>query len=144
MVRTRNKYHIIFICSIFLFFLGVMKAEGDEYIKNIEIAKANISVNHQEFPAVAYLYITLKNNGGRKVSNVTFEIIYYGEEGYLIKKAIIKNALNDAMPAGETRKYKVRLNGDVVNARNEQYPYSQQDEVDEFDIKIRNVKLASR
>ena len=142
-MNRQNKYHKIFICSIFLFFLGVMKAEGDEYIKNIEIAEANISVNHQEFPAVAYLYIKLKNNGDRKVSNVTFEIIYYGEEGYLIKKAIIKNALNDAIPPHEIRKYRVRLNGDVVNARNEQYPYSQEDEVGEFDLKITNVKFAS-
>ena len=143
-MNRQNKYHKIFICSIFLFFLGVMKAEGDEYIKNIEIAEANISVNHQEFPAVAYLYIKLKNNGDRKVSNVTFEIIYYGKGGYLIKKAVIKNALNDLMPAGESRKYKVRLNGDVVNARNEQYPYSQQEEITEFDIKIISVNLSSR
>ena len=121
-----------------------MKAEGDEYAKNIEIAESSISMNHQEFPTIAYLYITLKNNGDRKVTNATFEISYYGKEGYLIKKAIIKNALNDAIPARETRKYKVRLNGDVVNARNEQYPYSQEDGVGEFDIKIINVKSASR
>jgi hypothetical protein len=137
----RHKYHIIVICSIFLLSLGVLKAEGDEYVKNIEMTEADINMNHQEFPAGAYLYVTLKNNGDRKVSNVTFEISYYGKEGYLIKKSRIKNALNDAIPAREMRKYKVRLNGNVVNARNEQYPYSQQDEVAEFDVKIVSVKL---
>ena len=139
----KYKYHIIFICSIFLFSLGVMKAEGNEDVKYIEIAESAINIDHQEFPPVAYLCITLKNNGDRKVSNVALEISYYGKEGYLIKRAIIKNALNDTIPAREIRKYKVRLNGNVVNVRNEQYPYSQEDEVGEFDLKITNVKFAS-
>ena len=117
-----------------------MTAAGDEYMKNIEMTESSINIDHQEFPPVAYLCITLKNNGDRKVSNVTFEITYYGEEGYLIKKAVIKNALNDVIPAREIRKYKVRLNGNVVNTRNEQYPYSQEDAVGEFDIKITSVK----
>jgi len=141
---AKKRCRIIFICSIFLFFSGIMKAEGDEYTKNIEIAESAINIDHQEFPPVAYLYITLKNNGDRKVSNVAFEISYYGKEGYLIKKAVVKNALNDAIPAREIRKYRVRLNGDVVNIRNEQYPYSQEEEVDEFDVKIANIKFASR
>ena len=108
------------------------------------MVESAIKMNHQEFPAAAYLYMTLKNNGDRKVSNIALEISYYGKEDYLIMKAVVKNALNDAIPARETRKYKVRLNGDVVNARNEQYPYSRQEEVAEFDIKIRNVKFAAR
>ena len=58
----------------------------------------------------------------------------------MMKKAVIKNALNDAIPAHEIRKYKIRLNGDVVNARNEQYPYSQEERVGEFDLEIANVK----
>ena len=140
----KHKYHIIFTCVIFLFFLGTMTAQGDEYIKNIEITESGIKMDHKEFPTIAYLFVTLKNNGDRKVSNLTFEISYSAEDGHLMKKAMIKNALNDAIPKGETRKYKVRLNGDVINARYEKYPYSQEEGVGEFDIKIRNVKSAPR
>ena len=136
-----KRISIIFICALFLSSLGTITAEGDDYTKNIEMVESSISINHQEFPPVAYLLVTLKNNSDRKVSNVTFAITYYGEEGYLMKKAVIKNALNDAIPAHETRKYKVRLNGNVVNARTEQYPYSQPDEVAEFDVKIVSVRL---
>lgn len=139
-MHNMKKITAIFVCMIFLFSLGAMTAEGEDYIKNIEITESSININHQEFPPAAYLYITLKNNGDRKVSNAAFEVRYYDKEGYLIKKAVIKNALNDVIPAREMRKYKVRLSGDVVNARNEQYPYSQEDEVGEFDIKIINVK----
>ena len=85
----KRKYLMIFICSIFLLSFVVMKAEGDEYAKNIEITESDIKIDHQEFPTVAYLFLTLKNNGDRKVSNATFEISYYGKEGYLIKKAIL-------------------------------------------------------
>lgn len=140
----RHKYRVILICSIFLLFPGTIKAKGDDYIKNIEMTDSAIKIDRQDFPHIAYLYITLKNNGDKKVSNVSFEIGYYGEGGYLIKRVTVKDALNDIIPGGETRKYKVRLNGDVVNVRNEQYPYSQGDVVAEFNIKITNVKFASR
>lgn len=140
----KHKYHIIFICLIFLFFPGTLKAGGDEYIQNIEITETAIDIDHQAFPPVAYLYVTLKNNGDRKISNATLGINYYGKGSYLIKKTVIKNALNNTMLAKETRKYKVRLNGNVFNARNEQYPYSQAGEVDEFEVKIINVKFGSR
>ena len=143
-MNHRNKWRIILICSIFLSSLGVLKAEGDDYIKNIEIAESSIKIDHQEFPPVAYLCLTLKNNGDRKIYNIAFEITYYGKEGDMIMKAVVKNALNDPLPDVETRKYKVRLGGDVVNERNEKYPYSQADAVAEFDIKIRNVKFALR
>ena len=106
--------------------------------------ESDIKIDHQESPPVAYLCLALKNNGDRKVYNMTFEITYYGKEGYLVMKTLVKNALNDVLPAGETRKYKVRLIGDVVNERNEQYPYSRHDEVAEFDIQIKNIKFALR
>lgn len=140
----KHKCYITFICAMFLFFIGTMTADGDEYIKNIEIAEAAINIDHNEFSPVAYLFITLKNNGDRNISNVAFEIKYYDKEDYLIKRVVIKNALNDTMPGGEARKYKVRLNRDVVNVRNEQYPYSHEDAVAEFDIEIINVKFALR
>ena len=134
----------LLICSIFFFSSWVMKAEGDEHIKDVEILESAIDIDHHEFPPVAYLYVTLKNASGRKVSNATFGISYYGEGGYLIKDSVVKNALNAIIPAGETRKYKVRLNGDVVNERNAQYPYARQDEVAGFDVKILNVRSSLR
>lgn len=117
---------------------------GEEYIKNIEIGEADIKIDQSELPAVAYLYIELKNNGDKNISNLTFEISYYDAEGYLIEKSVVKNALTKTISKGEVRKYKIRLNGDVVNIEHEQYPYSQHDKVNDFDIKIKSVKLASK
>ena len=141
---NKFKCHIVFICFILLLFPRTVKAEGDDSIKNIEIIDDNINIDNHQFPSVAYLYITLRNNGDKKISNVTFEIRYYEEGGYLIQKAVLKNALNEAIPKAEVRKYKIRLKGDIVNTDNEQYPYSQHNEVDEYDIKIINARLASR
>ena len=117
---------------------------AEEYIKNIETGDADIKIDQSEFPPVACLYMELKNNGDKKISNLTFEISYYDSEGYLIEKAVIKNALTKAMPKKEALKYKIRLNGDVMNIEHEQYPYSQLDKVKEFDIKITGVKFASK
>jgi hypothetical protein len=140
----KNKYYIIFLCSMLLLCVSAEKAMGEEYIKNIDIGESDIKIDQTEFPPVAYLYLELKNNCDKKISNLTFEISYYDTEGYLIKKATVKNALTEAIPKGETRKYKIRLNGDVMNIEHEQYPYSQRDEVNEFDIKIKSVQFTSR
>ena len=124
--------------------LNAGKVTGEEYTKNIETVEANIKFDQTELPPVAYLYIELKNNGDKNVSNLTFEISYYDAMGYLIKKSVVKNALTESMPKGKARKYKVRLNGDVVNLDHEQYPYSRHDKVNDFDIKIINVKFGSK
>ena len=139
---AKSRYSMIFICLIVLLCLSSEKAVGEEYIKNVETGEAHIKIDQNEFPPVAYLYIELKNNGDKTISNLTFEISYYETGGYLIKRAIIKNALTETIPKGEARKYKIRLNGDVMNTKNEQYPYSQHDKVSEFDVKIVSVKLA--
>ena len=140
----KNKYFIIFICLIALLCLSADRATGEEHIKDIEIGETDIKISQSELPPVAYLYIELKNNGDKKISNLTFEISYYDSEGYLIEKSVIKNALTKAMPKKEALKYKIRLNGDVMNTEHEQYPYSQLDKVKEFDIKIISVKFASK
>ncbi|MFA4982177.1 MAG: hypothetical protein WC592_06910 [Candidatus Omnitrophota bacterium] len=133
----------IFTCAVFfMLFLSADPAKGEDYAKNIEVAEADIKINYQEVPAVAYLYLTLKNNGSRNVSNLNFKIGYFGEGDYLMHKAVVKNALNIMLPKGETRKYKVRLRGDFNNERYEQYPYSRSAEISDFDIKIINVKIA--
>jgi hypothetical protein len=141
---VKNRCFAIFVFAISLLFLSTVSATAEEYIKNIEVGESDIRIDKSEFPAVAYIYIALKNNGDKKVSNLTFEISYYDDEDYLIKKAVVKNALIEAIPKGETRKYKIRLNGDVVNTEHEQYPYSQHAKVNGFDIKIMSVKLASK
>jgi hypothetical protein len=137
-------YHIILIGFIFLAAPGILKAEERDYIKNIEIMEDSIDIDHHQLPYVAYLCVTLKNNGDKKISNLTFEICYYGKEDCLVQKAVIKNALNEAIPKGEVRKYRIPLSGDFVNIEHEQYPYSQSDKVNEYDIKIKNIKFASR
>lgn len=117
---------------------------GEDYIKNIEAGETNIKIDQAELPRIAYLYIELKNNGPRRIANLTFEVSYYDHEGYLIEKSVVKNALTEAIPKGQTRKYKIRLKGDVINTEHEEYPYSQLGKVNEFDIKITNVKTDSK
>ena len=140
----KNKYLIVFVCLIVLLCLTAERTMAEEYIKNIEIGESDIKIDQKEFPPAAYLYIELKNNGEKKISNLTFEISYYDMEGYFIEKSAVKNALTEPIPKGEARKYKICLKGDIVNTEHEQYPYSQHDKVNEFDIKITKVKLSSR
>jgi len=78
------------------------------------------------------------------VDNLSLEISYYNDEENLMKKIILKNRLTGAIPPGESRKYKIRLNGNVVNERNAEYPYLQWGDVNEFDVKVVNVKLGRR
>ena len=129
---------MLFFCLI------AKKATAEEYIKNIEMGESSIKIDQSELPPVAYLYIELKNNGDKNVSNLTFEITYYDPEGYLLEKSVLKNALTEVMPKRETRKYKIRLKGDAINTEHEEYPYSQLNKVNGFDIKIAGVKLSSR
>lgn len=141
---VKNKYSIIFICLMLLLSLSAENAMAEEYIKNVAIGDTSIKFDQSEFPPVAYLYMKLKNNGDKNISNLTLEITYYDSEGYLIKKSAVKNALTGAMPKGEERKYKIRLSGDIVDTEHEQYPYSQQDKVNGFDVKITGIKFGSR
>lgn len=141
---VKNKYPVIFICLTLLLCMGAKRAVAEKYINNVEVGEADIKLNRSEHPPVAYLIIDFKNNGDKKISNLNFEISYYAKEGYLIDKALIKNALTEGIPRGETRKYKIPLKNDYFNTRNEQYPYSRHEEVSEFDLKITAVKLTSR
>jgi len=141
---TKNKYLFILMLSISLSCLTAGKGMAEDYIKNIEIGDSSIKMDQKEFPPAACLYIELKNNGDKKISNVTFAINYFDTEGYSLKKVVVKNALTEAIPKRETRKYKIRLKGDVVNIEREQYPYSMQGKVGEFDIKIISAKVVSK
>ena len=68
-----NKYFMIFICLIVLSCLTAERTTAEEYIKNIEIGESDIKFDRSELPVVAYLYMELKNNGDKKISNLTFE-----------------------------------------------------------------------
>jgi hypothetical protein len=129
---------MLLLCS------GTKKAAAVEYTDNVEVGEADIRVDRNERPPIFYLIMEFKNNGDKKVSNLNFEISYYAKEGYLIKKVLMKNALTEEIPQRESRKYKIRLRNDFFDDKNEQYPYSRKNEVAEFDIKITNVKLASK
>ncbi len=133
---------IIFICAIILLTTGLSLAAGDDYIKNVELVEATIDIDHDHFPVAAYLCVTLKNNGGQKVANLNLEIKYYDAENYVMQKAIVKNGLNEPVKQGETKKYKIRLKGDIVNIDRAQYPYERSNEVAAFTVNIINVKLA--
>lgn len=143
----KNKHCIIGIYIIFLLCSAakiVMADTGKEYIENIEIVESSITFDYDAHPVNAYLCMELKNNGDKNVSNLTFEVSYYDEGGYLIKKAVLKNALTEALPQGEDQKCKIRLKGDIVNIEHEQYPYSRSSNVHEFKVKITDVKLARK
>lgn len=122
---------------------GMAEAAGEDHIKNIEITESDINIERPEMQAVAYLCVTLKNNGGRKISNLNFEVRYYDENDDLIKKTIVKNALNKAIPPGESQKYKIRLKGSIVDIENAQFPYERSASIDTFDVKIIDARLAS-
>jgi len=115
-----------------------------EGVKDIEVAESAIDFDRDEFPHFACLRIELKNNGDKSITNLNLEVSYYDAEGYTVKRVILKDRLTEAIPPGEARKYKIRLNGDVFNERNEEYPYSQRGEVDDFDVKILNVKFGRK
>lgn len=135
------------VSVVFLIFLSCFTgkaAVADEYVKNIEIIEPSISYTQYELPRIAYLCMELKNKGDKKIANLDLEVSYYDTEGYPMKKVILKNKLTEVIPSGEARKYKIRLNGDVFNDRNEEYPFSRSAEVGEFDVKVLNVKLARK
>jgi hypothetical protein len=120
------------------------KVAMEDYIKGIDIVEADINLDQSEFPTAAYLCLELKNNTDKNISELTFGINYYEAEGYMIKKVTVKNKLIEILPKGESRRYKIRLKGDVVNMENEEYPFSKQNKVSEFDIKITGIKFASK
>ena len=139
-----HKYSIILICSILLSCAGENTVMAGESVKDVDIIETAINFSQTEFPHVAYLYMALKNNGDKNIANLNFEISYYDADGYVIKKVVLKNKLTETIPSGETRKYKIRLKGDVFNERSEEYPYSQGNEVDDFSVKILTVKFAQK
>lgn len=141
-MKTPAAY--ILICLTLLSCLGAKAAAAEDPVKDIEITEATIKFSRSEFPRTAYLYTELKNNGGKDIANLDFEISYYDKESYLIKKVVLKNKLTEAIPSGEARKYRIRLTGDVFNERHEKYPYSRSSEVDDFDMKILNVKFTRK
>lgn len=115
---------------------------AEEDVRNIEIIESAINFSHSEVPHAAYLLMELKNNGDKSIANLNFRITYYDAKGYTIKKVVLKNKLTEAIPPGESRKYKIRLNYNVFNERNAEYPYSQRADVDDFDIEILHVKFS--
>lgn len=135
---------IAVMCAAVLALSGMSNAAPDDYIKKIDIVETEIDIDNTHFPFIAYLFATLKNNSDKKVSNITFQVSYYDKDGCLIKKAVVKNALNDPLPVAETRKYRIKLKGDVVNIEQEQYPFSQSDRVSDYNVKILSVKLAAK
>ena len=142
---SKNKYSAILAYLMILLCLSApMAAAGEDYAKDVEVGESDIKIDRSEFPYAAYLYTELKNNSDKNISNLTFKIDYYDTEGYLMKGVVLKNGLNGAIPKKSVRKYKIRLKGSAVDIEHEQYPYSQQSKVGEFDIKIMSVKLASK
>ena len=105
-------------------------------VKDIEMIDTSISFTQAETKCVAYLCVELKNHSAKNIANLNLEISYYDINGHPIKKVVLKNRLAGAIPSGETRKYKILLNGDVFNDRYEEYPYSRRGDVEEFDVKI--------
>lgn len=142
-METR-KYLIIFAFLALTLFPGVNVAAVEEGVKDVEVTDASIKFAQNEPFHSAYLYMELKNNGDKDIDNLNFQINYYDAEECLIKKVVMKNKLTDILPAKGTKKYKVRLRGDVFNERNEEYPYSQKGDVDDFDVKILDVKFSKK
>jgi hypothetical protein len=141
---AKYRYSVAFLCLAILLLSGAAVSAAGEYMNNVAIGETDIKIDQSEFPPVAYLYVELKNSGDKKIANVNFEVSYYDAEGYLLQKAVLKNALTKAMPQKGALKYKIRLKGDVLNTEHEEYPYSQLNKVGGFDIKITGVKISPK
>ena len=131
-----NKILILFLLTMFLSFAFGRSAIAEDYLKKIEILEADISVDHNELPYIAYLSAKIANNGEKQVSNITIELKYYNKEDLVIHKRIIKNALKEPILPGGTKEYYIRLRRDYINKENEQFPYSSQEKLGDFDVKI--------
>ena len=112
---------------------------------SVAITKTSINMEaYQEkiqkgFGEYAYLYIGLRNNGYKTVSNLTLDISYYTGEGHPILSAVIKDPLYDSIPPGEERKFKIPLDRGAWG--NEiWYPYNQQDALDFFIVKVAAIE----
>ena len=133
-----------------LIFLISLSSSGERQLmakedaENIEIINTSINCNQSEFPRSTYIYLEFKNNNDKDVANINFQIAYYDVDDCLIKKIILKNKFNDVIPSGKVRKYKIRLNCDVFNEKNEEFPYLRRDEVNSFEVKILNVRFAKK
>ena len=141
---AKYRYSVAFLCLAILLLSGAAVSAAGEYMNNVAIGETDIKIDQSEFPPVAYLYVELKNSGDKKIANVNFEVSYYDAEGYLLQKAVLKNALTKAMPQKGALKYNIRLKGDVLNTEHEEYPYSQLNKVGGFDIKITGVKISPK
>jgi len=135
----RHKCCAIFIAAALLLSSGTAVAENDKY-KDVEIVDSSLSKDGRHFTREAFLHIDVKNNGDKLIENLAFKIRYYGDENYLIQKSIINNALNDSIPPGDTRSYKIPLRGDFVSRERDQYPYSKDDKVCRFDVEVAGIK----
>lgn len=140
------SFILIFACVIALLSSGAYQALAavtiQEKYKDIEIVEPRLAIDGRQFTREAYLHMAVKNNGDKEITNMALQMSYYGDEGYLIHKVVIKNALNDVIGPGETKAYKIELKGNFVNPDHQQYPYSKGEKVRDFDIDIVDVKYA--
>ena len=139
-IKSRCLMVIVF-CVLFSFFVEKGEPAG-ESVKDVEVMDSTIVFSQNKFPHVANLCIELKNNGDKNIANLDLEVSYYDKDDYLLKKVVLKNKLTESIPSGEARRYKIALNGDVFNERNEEYPYLRSSDVGEFDVKVLNVKFS--
>ena len=137
MTKSTYKSSLVpLVLSAFLLcsFDGV--AATKEAADDIEVVRSDISFTLNEFPRAAFLNVGLKNNSPKEIKNANLEIIYYDADGNVVKKIVLRNRLTSSIPAGQTKEYKIRLKGDFVNERNEEYPYTERDSVEEFEVRV--------
>ncbi len=136
--------HKVLMVLIFALLVSV-QAQAAWEKKNyddIEITDSRIDKDGRHFTRKATLFMDVKNNGDKEIANMAIMVSYFGEGDFLIQKTIIKNALNDTIPAGQTRSYRIELKGDFVNPARDQYPYSKDVKVSEFDVEVVDVKYS--
>lgn len=138
---AKNRHALILIFLMLISFPAGKAAIAADPLKDIEIIEPAINFTSSESQYAAYLCMELKNTGTKNIANADIEVRYYDPEGHLVKKAVLKNKLTEIIPPGEKQKYRIRLKRDVFNERYEEYPYSHRGEVNEFDVKILNIKF---
>ncbi len=127
----------IFLLTCLMFFCSTMCFAQDN---TVTITTNDIRREMQDSLKYAYLYIGLRNDGNEKINNLNLEISYYTNEEFLIEKDVVKNALNESIPPGEERKYKISLGYDGTFS-DVHYPFDQDSSLHHYKVKITDVKV---